>query len=324
MNGLTIAIYVLLIGCVAAILMDKIQVDIALILLILLGVTFAYWLLNKCYLRPQALARAKKIEAQMREQSVGMSEEEFSKKLAIVEDTVLREPWWIEWTAGFFWVILIVFTLRSFVVEPFRIPSGSMKPTLETGDFILVNKFKYGISLPVVNSKIIRLGEPQRGDVIVFRLPTDEKINYIKRVVGLPGDTVVYKDKQLVINGELMVQTPDGEYKDRQELSITPQYQEMLGTQSHQIAHLDAARYRSDITRSSYFVKNFPYSENCRYDVDNFECKVPPGYYLVLGDNRDNSVDSRYWGFVPEGNIVGKAFFIWANFGDMGRFGGFN
>lgn len=325
MSGLTIAIYVLLVGCVAGILTDKIQVDIALVLLVLLVITFAYWLLNKCYVAPKTIAQAKKIEAQMREQSVGMSEEEFNKKLAAVQSSVLREPWWIEWTAGFFWVIFIVFTLRSFVIEPFRIPSGSMKPTLETGDFILVNKYTYGISLPVLNKKIIELNKPKKGDVIVFRWPVDEKINYIKRVVGEPGDMVIYKNKQLIINGQPVPHTLVGEYKDSESLSIIPQFQETLGGIPHQVAFNPRPSYRSDIVNNTkYFVKDFPYSENCHYDIDNFECKVPQGYYFVLGDNRDNSVDSRYWGFVPEGNVVGKAFFIWANFSEMGRIGSFD
>lgn len=322
MNALTIIVYIVMLGSVFAILTDRLQVDISLVLLILLVITFGYWLLNKCYLRPQAIAQIKKIEASMREQSVGMSEEDFNKKIAVVEDTVLREPWWIEWTAGFFWVIFIVFMLRSFVVEPFRIPSGSMKPTLETGDFILVNKFQYGITLPVINQKILQTGEPQRGDVVVFRWPVNEKINYIKRVIGVPGDVVTYKNKQLMINGKEVPQISDGEYKDRENIAIIPQYKESLGDLTYQIAHGNP-KYQGYITSSPDFVKDYPHFENCRYDVGNFECQVPQNYYFVMGDNRDASADSRFWGFVPENNIVGKAFFIWANFGDMSRIGRF-
>ena len=228
-----------------------------------------------------------------------------------------KEPWWIEYPKSFFPVILIVFLLRSFVVEPFRIPSGSMIPTLLVGDFILVNKFTYGIRLPILNRKIIDMNEPQRGDVIVFRYPEDPSVDYIKRVVGLPGDTVSYVSKRLAVNGRALELTPDGEYLHRR-ATFAKQYVESINGHRHRILVED------DAPAAVPFVKQFPFRENCTYNTEGFVCTVPPGHYFMMGDNRDNSADSRVWGFVPDENIVGKAFFIWFNFSDLGRFGSFD
>jgi len=219
---------------------------------------------------------------------------------------------------GFFPVILIVFVLRSFVAEPFKIPSGSMIPTLEVGDFILVNKYTYGIRLPVINKKIIDLNQPQRGDVMVFRYPEDPSLDYIKRVVGLPGDTVAYQDKRLSINGKPLETVKTADYRHPGKLYYSEQYVETLGANQHRVLNdRDAPAYIGDASR-------FPNHENCIYNQAGVICTVPPGHFFMLGDNRDNSRDSRYWGFVPEENIVGKAFFIWMNFGDLKRIGSFN
>ncbi|MDR2189148.1 MAG: signal peptidase I [Azonexus sp.] len=217
-----------------------------------------------------------------------------------------KEPLWVEWGADFFWVILIVFVLRSFVVEPFKIPSGSMTPTLLDGDFILVNKFIYGIRLPVIDKKIIAIGEPQRGDVMVFRYPVNPADNYIKRVIGVPGDTVTYDSKRLAINGQTVETTRLDDYSYK--LFYAEQYAEKIGDTEHRL--LNYSGYPAAVDS----VGNFPYRENCTYNASGFTCTVPPGHYFMMGDNRDDSKDSRYWGFVPEENIVGKAFFIWLNF----------
>jgi signal peptidase I len=202
----------------------------------------------------------------------------------------VKVPWLIEYSRAFFPVILIVFLLRSFLVEPFRIPSGSMLPSLHVGDFILVNKFRYGIRLPVVNVKVAGIGTPARGDVLVFRFPMDRSVNFIKRVVGLPGDRVEYRNKQLFINGQPAPQTPDGEFDYRESDQRQVQavrLREQLDGAEHDIL-IDGGR------RST-----------------SMDFTVPPDQFFVMGDNRDHSNDSRYWGFVPEANVVGKAFLIW-------------
>jgi len=204
----------------------------------------------------------------------------------------LKEPTWIEYCKSFFPVILAVLLLRSFLVEPFRIPSGSMMPTLLVGDFILVNKYAYGIRLPVLNTKIIDIGEPQRGDVVVFRYPKDPSVDYIKRVVGLPGDRIGYYNKMLHINGKPVAQVPAGVYVGTGSgisMSGAGKRLEQLGDVQHQILVMP----RTPGLEGEYV--------------------VPEHEYFVMGDNRDNSNDSRYWGTVPEQNLVGKAFRIWMN-----------
>ncbi|WP_237044660.1 signal peptidase I [Aquipseudomonas alcaligenes] len=208
-----------------------------------------------------------------------------------------KEPLLVEYGKSFFPVLAIVLVLRSFLLEPFQIPSGSMKPTLEVGDFILVNKFAYGIRLPVIDTKIIEVGDPQRGDVMVFRYPSNPSINYIKRVVGLPGDRIAYTaDKHLLVNGQLVAETLLGE--EPGSLGRTLLYKEKLGEAEHMI--------RKQLHR------------NVR---PGDEWVVPQGHYFMMGDNRDDSNDSRYWqdahiakedwGMVPDRNIVGKAFAVW-------------
>ena len=252
---------------------------------------------------------------------------------------ITKKSIWLEFTADLFPIIAFIFVLRSFLFEPFKIPSGSMIPTLQIGDFILVNKFTYGIRFPVWNKKIISINEPARGDVVVFRYPMDETVDYIKRVVGVPGDVVEYKNKHLTINGQAFnyestaFVPPVGADERSQFIDrMTPpnlKPMHLMETYPKDLASVTHA-IENDPQRPSGFPSNFvpeppyPHMENCQYNFEGFVCKVPPGSYFMMGDNRDNSLDSRYWGFVPESNLVGKAIFIWWNLGDPSRVGTFN
>ncbi|SFN12334.1 signal peptidase I [Formivibrio citricus] len=255
-------------------------------------------------------------------------------------------PDWVEYGRGFFPIILIVFVLRSFLVEPFQIPSSSMRPGLVVGDFILVNKFSYGIRTPVINNVLIPVGKPQHGDVMVFNYPENPSINYIKRVIGLPGDTVTYRNKRLTVNGQAVKTEAAGghNYWENVKAVEQPPYGDKFPTQKscsffgllcsyqEQVANklnsefLGGRNYQT-LESPKYLpvnlslVKDFPYRENCRYDEDGFTCKVPEGHYFMMGDNRDHSSDGRYWGFVPDKYVVGKAFFVWMNIGQPGRIG---
>jgi len=216
-----------------------------------------------------------------------------------------KEPVLVEYARSFFPVILIVLLLRSFVVEPFRIPSGSMMPTLLVGDFILVNKFAYGLRWPVLNSKFVDLGEPERGDVVVFRFPQDESVDYIKRVIGVPGDQIYYRDKTIYVNGEPLEQVPLGSY---------------LGENGRATGLLEAVEEIDDREHEILInPRTGDLPRSCRVLADG-PVTVPEGKYFVMGDNRDNSNDGRCWGFVPEANLVGKAFAIWMSW-DGGRDG---
>lgn len=245
-------------------------------------ITGVIWLLDAMLLAPKRRKAAHALEAQGRN----------TAELFDAKEGLLKEPVLVEYARSLFPVILAVLVLRSFLIEPFRIPSGSMMPTLLVGDFILVNKFSYGVRLPVINRKIIDIGEPERGDVMVFRYPKNPSIDYIKRVIGLPGDKVAYYKKQLFINGKPAKQDGQESYQgvgSGVSMSGAILLQEHLLGVNHDIL----------IDESSGTMEG--------------EFTVPSGQYFVMGDNRDNSNDSRYWGFVPEENLVGKAFMVWMN-----------
>ena len=266
--------------------MSSITFGFAGFLLLLLAVTGLVWLLDIGFFRKQRGKEAK-------------------------------QPWWVEYSISFFPVILIVFVLRSFLVEPFKIPSGSMIPTLLIGDFILVNKFAYGIRLPVINQKVLDIGSPKHGDVMVFRFPDDQSLDYIKRVVGLPGDRIEYRNKRLTVNGRLLPVRQLEDWLARDRMQYAHRYLENLDGVEHEIL------LEEDSPGATLQPRAFPLSGNCHYNSGGLACTVPPGHYFVMGDNRDNSSDSRVWGFVPDENIVGKAFFIGLNLGELGRFGSF-
>jgi signal peptidase I len=234
-----------------------------------------------------------------------------------IEAALLRQPTWIEYSGSFFPVIALVFFLRSFLYEPFKIPSSSMVPTLVIGDLILVNKFTYGVRLPVLNKKIIDVGDPQRGDVMVFKYPKDMSQDYIKRVIGVPGDKISYENKRLTVNDKPVQYTPMDDYLEDEGLEYHQQFMETLPNTAHRIL---TNKNKRTIDLAS--VDNFPNRDACVYAYEKFTCIVPEGNYFMMGDNRDNSADSRYWGFVPNKNIVGKAFFVWMNLGNWKRIGG--
>ncbi|HEU0188338.1 MAG TPA: signal peptidase I [Gallionellaceae bacterium] len=262
--------------------------DFALIMFVLLLVTGGIWLLDRFVLLGKRPAEAK-------------------------------EPWWVEYAKSFFPVILFVFLLRSFLVEPFKIPSGSMIPTLQVGDFILVNKYTYGVRLPIVNQKIVQLNNPQRGDVMVFHYPENPSVDYIKRVVGVPGDVIVYRGKQLFVNNVAQPLQHEDQYNYIEgglNLVHTERYSENLDNHAHPVL---LNPDKPSIHLGS--VADFPLHDQCSYSDKEMRCTVPAGHYFMMGDNRDNSRDSRYWGFVPDNMIVGKAFFVWMNLGDWKRIG---
>ena len=229
-----------------------------------------------------------------------------------------REPAWVEYAASFFPVLLVVFLLRSFVAEPFKIPSSSMRPTLEVGDFILVNKFVYGLRLPIVETKVVPVSNPQRGDVVVFRYPVNPTQDFIKRVVGVGGDVVTYRDKKLTVNGVPLPETADGTYSYLENLRFETLQKSIETAKAAEGPHAYAVGVNAQAAPVyTQNVRSFPGRENCDYNERGFTCKVPAGHYFMMGDNRDNSDDSRYWGFVPDDHIRGKAFFIWFNWDDI-------
>lgn len=251
-----------------------IEFNFPLILVVLVFVTGVVWLLDLLWLAPRRKQQRASAAA------TGSNDQADSD-----ESDSDEAPSWVEYSRSFFPVLALVLVLRSFLYEPFQIPSGSMLPTLQIGDFILVNKFAYGLRLPVVGSKVVSINDPQRGDVMVFKFPEDHNINYIKRVVGLPGDRVGYVQKQLYINGELIPQQLIARLPP-----ANPQIQlltEQLGDVNHEV-------YRN-------YTPSRP----------GQEWVVPQGHYFVMGDNRDNSNDSRFWGFVPDELVVGRAEVVW-------------
>ena len=259
--------------------------DFSLVLVLLTAVSGIIWAIDAMFLRRRRMDRAVK------------------KKIQRPRDPVV-----IEYARSLFPILLIVLIFRSFVFEPFKIPSGSMIPTLLIGDFIVVNKYAYGLRLPVANTKILSVGEPERGDVVVFRYPVDPRVNFIKRLVGLPGDTIAYRNKRLFINGEEITSQEQGLYSSSEVKCAVPRadalrLQESLGDVTHDIlVHLKSGGRDG-------------------------QWEVPEGHYFVMGDNRDRSNDSREWGFVPEDHMMGRAVGIWLNFdytkgcGDLSRIG---
>ena len=301
--------------------------NFALILFCLTAFTGVFWCADLLVFKKRReaafAAEVKALDARMAVNPAVYAADHRDKEVARLSNEKRTPPAWLEFPASFFPVIAVVFGLRSFLVEPFKIPSGSMIPTLLIGDFILVNKYTYGVRLPVLHTKIIDVGTPKRGDVMVFRYPVDPSFDYIKRVVGVPGDKISYQNKRLSINGVDVPVAPLPDYLHRERASYAKQFTETFDGQPHKMLNDEDAP--SFITSAS----EFPYRQNCLYNNAGVICTVPAGHFFMMGDNRDQSADSRFWGFVPEANIVGKAFGIWMNWTgtlnfDLSRVGGFD
>lgn len=272
------------------------QGDFSQFLFVTVVATGVYWLADQLYFKPQRAASAKFLTDNARH-------------------IAMQQPWWLDWTAGLFPLLCAMFFLRSFFFEPYKVPTSSMIPSIAIGDMMLVNKFKYGVRLPVLNSKAFDVSSPQRGDIMVFRFPPKPSQNYVKRVIGLPGDDISYLNKVLTVNGKVLSKTPQNDYLDTDTMAISKQFEEIIGDKKHLLLNEE--------NRPAYVAGaiEFPNSDHCNYTIEGVRCKVPAGHYFMMGDNRDNSLDSRYWGFVPEANIVGKATFVWMNFSQLGRIG---
>ena len=294
------------------------------LLTVLFLVTGVAWLADKFYFAPQRKKNAEAIFDKAKASRQGGYDGAVRAALA--------RPAWLEYTAGLFGVIALVFVLRSFIVEPFRIPSGSMLPNLYVGDFILVNKYTYGLRLPIGNQTIVPMNSPKKGDVVVFQFPPDKSQSYIKRVVGAPGDVVRYENKVLTVNGQTYQQMPkSGDIPEAEYPTYANTNKPVLGVimtkslEEGAVPH-DILTIEKQPAINPNGLTEYPFSKStsaCTYFPNNtgMECTVPAGQYLMMGDNRDNSTDGRYWGFVPEANIIGKAYFVWMNFSHPSRIG---
>ena len=332
MPTLTAFVLAAFVGYAATWYLGMLEGSFAFLMLMATIVTGIYWLAEQFYFLPQRLQSAERLELDAANRRAELDKLGIAKNdvdVTQAKERLIMQPWWLDWTAGLFPVIAVVFVLRSFLFEPFKIPSGSMIPTLWVGDLILVNKFHYGVRLPVINLKITDGNPVERGDVMVFRYPPKPNLDYIKRVIGLPGDEIAYLNKQLTINGQPAPKTPLPDFFEEDSLRYIKQFEERIPLGDKPDASVTSVRLHrllNDADRPAFVpgADDFMFKDNCRYTVEGVTCKVPAGHYFMMGDNRDNSLDSRYWGFVPEKNIVGKAFFVWMNFGNLKRIGAFD
>jgi signal peptidase I len=330
MATLTAFVLAAFVGYAGSWYLGMIEGNFALLMFMATVVTGIYWLAEQFYFLPQRKAAAEALQAQADKRTAELHAQGITQtevNVTEAKERLYMQPWWLDWTAGLFPVIAVVFVLRSFLFEPFKIPSGSMIPTLHVGDLILVNKFHYGVRLPVLNTKLTDGNPVQRGDVMVFRYPPKPSLDYIKRVIGVPGDEVSYLNKQLTINGQPVTKAPRADFFEQDSMRYITQFEEKLpvGSKPSEMKDMRIHNLLNDKDRPSFIpgAEDFAFKDNCHYTVEGVTCKVPAGHYFMMGDNRDNSLDSRYWGFVPEKNIVGKAFFVWMNFGNLSRIGAF-
>ncbi len=284
------------------------RMDFSTVLFAITAITGLVWLVDVLAVRPRRTAAA---------------------RAAGKDPVTIPEPGTVDYARSFFPVALVVLLLRSFIFEPFRIPSDSMMPTLLDGDFIIVNKYAYGLRLPVINRKVAQVGSPQRGDVVVFRFPRDPSVNFIKRLVGLPGDHVQVRGDRITVNGKPVPFDIVGPYNDGCYVNLQLA-EEHLGEHVHQAMvcpvplespMIPPAGCNRHESRGYYCHADGAAGDPLMQDERVFDRIVPPGSYFMMGDNRDNSDDGRSWGFVPEDNLVGKATRIWFNW-DLNRTGG--
>lgn len=286
-------------------LINSQRADFSLVLVLITVISGIVWGLDSLFLKPRRLARARE---------------------AGIEPQALPIPATVDYARSFFPIMAVLLILRSFFYEPFRIPSDSMMPTLLDGDFILVNKYTYGVRLPVVHEKIFDVGAPRRGDVAVFRFPTDHRVNYVKRVVGLPGDLVEVRSDQLIINGEPVPLNQLGRYEDGCYRNMRLA-EETLDGRTHQVLHCLSSDMLAVPPLASCdrgIMQSYICNESTagiNPDLGDRVMRVPAGQFLMIGDNRDNSSDGRSWGFVDESLLVGRASLIWFNW-DLQRPGG--
>ena len=321
MSTITAVVLAAFVSYAAAWYFGLVDGNFSLLLFLAAVVTGVYWLAERFYFLPQRQSSVMAFEAGTAQRHAELANKGITRvdtDFSDAKSRLIMQPWWLDWTAGLFPVIIVVFLLRSFLFEPFKIPSGSMIPTLVINDLILVNKFHYGVRLPVINLKVLNNNSPQHGDVMVFRYPPKPSLDYIKRVIGVPGDEVAYLNKKLTVNGKPLDKKALSDYFDEDTLRYSKQFSEANEVKQY--------RLLNDDDRPAFIAgaEDFQFKNNCRYSTEGVVCKVPEGHYFMMGDNRDNSLDSRFWGFVPEKNIVGKAFFVWMNFGNLKRIGSFD
>ena len=305
MRGIYLALPVVIIGGIGRLLMSE-QLDFSLVLVLVLLASALVWVVDRYLMAPTRVRAAVQLGVDPKSQVL---------------------PVTVDYAHSFLPVAALVLALRSFIFEPFRIPSDSMMPTLHEGDFLVVNKYAYGLRWPVLNSKFVEIGAPQRGDVVVFRYPPNPAVNYIKRVVGLPGDTVQVRNDQLIVNGVPVPVEDHGRYDDGCYLNMRLGV-EVLGTHRHQTlsCRTSGGLFAPPVASCNRSMNHSYLCDEVASDVGpdlndtTYDRVVPAGQYLMIGDNRDNSSDGRVWGFVPEDHLVGRAARIWLNL-PLGRSG---
>lgn len=319
MAVLTSFIFAAFMAYIGAWISGDIDVNFTLLLISATAVSGLYWMAERFYFLPRHRRADHSHEASLAARNTRLANQGITRIDHVdfsARERLIMRPWWLRWTARLFPGILAVFLFHSFLFESFKVASSSMNPTLQMGDLILVNKFRYGLRLPVFNIKITSGAPPTRGDVMLFRHPSNPSLDDLERLIGLPGDEVSYLNKKLTINGQAITKEALPEYFDQVAMRFFKEFLEELDNEKHRLRNDDGRR--SEVLEAEVIA--FANQKNCRYSVEGIVCKVPEGHYFVMGDNRDHSLDSRYWGFVPDRNIVGPISFVLMNIRQSGPF----